>query len=138
MNEPVILQELGKVWGRDAIFLDKIDFIDTSTVRLLGEFNGSLCEKLVDKTWVPYELIFSGILEFKLIELDFFSAKDYTASFEKVVDSPRIKAFSQHSENFKVKEGHTHYIFHTYDDVIEVIASEFQLKLLESKTVSNS
>lgn len=129
MKEPVIIKELGKVWGRDSIYLDKIEFNGTHSVKLTGDFNGSLCENVKDSGWISYELTFSGLLEFRIVELDFFSSSDYTSSFEKVKNSDRINEFSKSLEHFKLKESHEHFIFHTYDDVIEVIASKFDIKL---------
>lgn len=133
MNEPIIIAELGKIWGRDAIYLDGIEFDGTHSVKLTGDFNGSLCANVENEKWISYELTFKGILEFKMTELDFFSDTEYTSSFEKVIDSDRINDFSKSSQNFKLKDSHQHYIFHTYDDVIEIIASEFELKLKPKK-----
>ena len=133
MNEPIIIKELGKVWGRDAIYLDKIEFDGTRSVKLIGDFNGSLCENVKDSKWISYELTFTGLLEFKMIELDFFSHSEYTSSFEKVIDSDRIKEFSKSSQSSKLKDLHKHYIFHTYDDVIEIIANGFEIKLEPKK-----
>ena len=133
MNEPIIISELGKIWGRDAIFLERIEFDGTHSVKLIGDFNGSLCENVENEKWISYELTFKGILEFKMTELDFFSDTEYTSSFEKVIDSDRINEFSKSSQNFKLKKSHEHYVFHTYDDVIEVIANEFELKLKSKK-----
>ncbi len=71
MNEPVITKELGKICGRDAIHLDQIKFEATHSVKLDGVFNGALCENIISQDWVPYELQFHGILEFKMTELGF-------------------------------------------------------------------
>lgn len=133
MNEPIIIKELGKIWGRDAIFLDRIEFEGTNAVKFTGDFNGSLCENVESEKCISFELTFKGILEFKITELDFFSHTEYTSSFEKVINSEIINEFSKSSQNFKLKDTHKHYIFHTYDDVIELIASEFELKLEPKK-----
>jgi len=132
MNEPIIIEELGKIWGRDAIYLDKIKFEGTRKVILFGTFNGSLCENIKDSKWVSYELTFTGLLEFRTIELDLFPDTEYTSSFERVIDSARIKKFSKRAQN-KLKDSHEHFIFHTYDDVIEVIANGFEIKLIPKK-----
>ena len=58
MNETVIIKELDKIWGRDAIYLDKIEFDGTHTVTLTGEMNGSLCENIKGSEWIAYELTF--------------------------------------------------------------------------------
>lgn len=129
MNEPIIIEELGKIYGRDAIFLNRIEFKGTHSVKLTGDLNGLLCENIKYEKWINYELTFKGVLEFKMVELDFYSDIEYTSSFEKNVHSDRINDFSKSSQNFKIKSSHKHYIFHTYDDVIEVIASDFELKL---------
>ena len=36
-----IITEVGKIWGRDAIFLDKVHVIDETTFELVGQF--SIC-----------------------------------------------------------------------------------------------
>jgi len=134
MNEPIIIEELGKIYGRDAIFLDGIEFSGTHSVNLTGDFNGSLCENVKNEKWISYELTFKGILEFKITELDFYNDKNYVSSFEKIIDSERISEFKKaYDGDIKVKDSHKHYIFHTYDDVIEIIASEFELKLKPKK-----
>lgn len=131
MKESVIIKELGKIYGRDAIYLDKIKFDGTHSVKLTGDFNGSLCENVKESSWIAYELTFSGVLEFRTLELDFYDNSDYTSSFERVIDSERINEYSESSQNFKLKNSHQHFIFHTYDDVIEVIANRFEIKLKE-------
>lgn len=88
---------------------------------------------LKKKKWILYELTFKEILEVKTIELDFFSHNEYTSSFEKVIDSDRINYFSKKSLSFKLNNSHEHYIFHTYDDILEIITSEFELKLKPKK-----
>lgn len=136
MNEPIIIEELGLIYGRDAIFLDKIEFEKTHSVKLTGEFNSSLCKNIKQKNdkYIPYEINFKGILEFKMVELDFYNDKNYVSSFEKVIDSKRITEFKKsYDGDIKVKDAHKHYIFHTYDNVIELIASEFELKLKPKK-----
>ncbi|TDQ27830.1 hypothetical protein [Tenacibaculum caenipelagi] len=138
MNEPIIIEELGLIYGRDAIFLDKIEFDETHSVKLIGEFNGSLCENVNNEKdkYIPYEISFKGILEFKMTEVDFYNDKNYISSFEKVIDSERISEFKNlYDGDIKVKDSHEHFIFHTYDDVIEIIACEFKLTL---KTLHNN
>ncbi|WP_196889875.1 hypothetical protein [Aureivirga sp. CE67] len=127
MKEPIIIKELGKIWGRDAIYLDKIEFEGTYLIKLIGEINGSLCEIPQKKEWIPYEIIFKGILEFKMTELDLYIDSEYTSSFEKVINSDLINSYKEISD--KLKETHNHYIFHTYDDVFQIIAEEYELKL---------
>ena len=109
------------------------EFNGTHSVKLIGDFNGSLCENVENEKWISYELTFKGILEFKMTELDFFSDTEYTSSFEKVIDSDKINGFAKSSQNFKLKDSHEHYIFQTYDDVIELVASDFELKLKPKK-----
>ncbi|MGB1040865.1 MAG: hypothetical protein ACPGVD_08335 [Flavobacteriales bacterium] len=129
MNKPIIVSELGKIWGRDAIFLDSIEFIETHTVKLKGEFNGALCEKIKENKFIPYEISFKELLEFRMVELDFFRDGKYTSSFEEIINSTRIKEFSENLEQTKLKANHKHFLFHTYDDIIQIIASSFELKL---------
>ena len=72
MNEPIRIDELGKIWGRDAIFLDKIEFDGTRSVKLIGDFNSSCCEKVENGKWIPYQLTFKEILEFKITAATLF------------------------------------------------------------------
>jgi len=134
IKEPIIYEELGLIYGRDAMYLDKIEFDRTRNVKLIGEFNSSLCEKTKshEDKYIPYELTFNGILEFKVIELDFYYCENHVSSFEQVINSDRINEFSKNSQGFKVKDSHKHYIIHTYDDVIELIASGFELKIYKN------
>ncbi len=119
MNKPIIIEELGLIYGRDAIFLDKIIFEDEhNNVKLIGEFSGALCENIKNKEWIKYEILFKNILEFRLIKLDFFDDSEYSSSFEKVLNSDKVKTDNQN-----------HYIFHTYDDVIELIATDFEINI---------
>ncbi len=109
MNEPVIIKELGLIYGRDAIFLDKIEFNGTHSVKLIGEFNSSLCENVKDNKdkYIPYEITFKEILEFKMIELDFYNCKNSVSSFEKVSESKRISEFRKsYHGGIKVKNTH--------------------------------
>ncbi len=119
MNKPVIIEKLGLIYGRDAIFLDEIFFDESfNNTKLKGDFSGSLCKNIKNKEWIKYEIIFKNILEFRIIKSDYFNDEEYTSSFEEVLNSEKIKSKNQH-----------HYIFHTYDDVIEIIATEFDIKI---------
>jgi len=129
-HEPIIVEELGKIWGRDAIFLDKIEFQGTRRVKIVGELNGALCEKVTHEKHISYEITFFNILEFKMIELDFYDSKSYSSSFEKVLNSVKLASYrKQELHSSKIKNSHEHYIFHTYDEIFEVIAEGFDLKL---------
>ena len=129
MKEPIIIEELGKIFGRDAIYLDAIEFLNIRTVKLRGDINGALCENITRHRWIAYELTFHDLLEFSLVKIDFFQDTGYTSSFERIIESEKIKRYSMSSQGHKVKKAHEQYLFHTYDDVIAVIASGFEIKL---------
>lgn len=111
---------IGTLFGRDAVYLDKFEYDLHSVLRLSGEFNGKLGSKPVDG-FIDYLLIFSGVLAFKVIELDSWDF-DSASSFDEVVDSGWCKALGG-----KITSAHKHYLFQTYDDVIEVVATKFTL-----------
>ena len=68
-----IKTEVGIVRGRDAIFLDSIEFdYPSNRIRFCGSFNPHLCSDIADSDEeVGFELMFFGLLALQMIELDF-------------------------------------------------------------------
>lgn len=127
-----VITEVGKIWGRDAIFLDKVNVINESTFELIGEFNAALCSNLKGCDDRKYSLTFKGAHLFKMTELD-FSEIEYTSSFDLVENSDQVSKMvhADKTEHIgKIDPSYKHYIFTTYDTVFEVICKEFVLKLL--------
>lgn len=124
--------EVGIIFGRDAIFLDEIDFdYSQNKVVLSGELNGSLCSKLHEKSEdIKYSLTYFGILSFQMIELDFADFRGQS-SFDLVQNSKWISEFRKRDSAGKVRPEHKHYFLQTYDEIFEIISLSFELKLLE-------
>ncbi len=79
-EKPVpVITKVGKIWGREAIILQKIDFIDETTVELKGYFIGHCCSELGEGKNFEYKIAFNGINLFKMIELD-YDESDYQSS----------------------------------------------------------
>ncbi len=117
MNEPIIIKELGLIYGRDAIHLDEVAFEKGfNNVKLIGVFDGVLCENIKKDEWIKYTIIFKDIIDFRIVKENYFDDSEYTSSFEKILKSEKNK-------------WKNHYIFHTYDDIFEIIASEFEIIL---------
>jgi hypothetical protein len=121
---------VGIISGRDAFFLDDISFdYQNSIIRLAGEINGHLCshnEKNLD--YIAYSLVFSGILGFRMIELD-FSGFPGTSSFDRVINSEWLYEMRRSDSAAKIKPEHEHYTLMTYDDVFDVVCSAYELTL---------
>ncbi len=117
---------IGILKGRDAIFLDKLEVdIQQGTLMLEGSFNGRLASKPVDD--VSYALAFSGVLAFKVVELDSW---DYNAvsSFDEVLNSEWLTQLGG-----KVDQSYKHYLIQTYDDVIDVVCRKFTLAIKDKE-----
>ena len=128
-----IITEVGEVYGRDAIFLHKVDVINESTFELTGDFNGTLCSNLKDGDDPKYRLTFKGVYLFKMIELD-FDEIEYKSSFDLIRNSRkilRLKAWDKENSIGKIDDTFNHYVFRTYDTVFEIIGKGFELKLEE-------
>ncbi|MCQ4088442.1 hypothetical protein [Saccharibacillus sp. JS10] len=122
---------LGDLIGRDCIFLDKINhnYIENN-VELIGEINGRLTQ--IDSVdWIKYSLKFKGVKYFNMVELDIsdkyinYDISNSTSFFE-ILDSDLIK-------HIQCKRGWSlrHFILQTYDDVFEVAANNYELKINE-------
>lgn len=124
-----VITSLGKIYGRDAIFLKSLEFINETTIKLRGNFNGDLCEKInEDKN---YEIVFQDIISFKMIEFD-FDTKPYKSSFVYIENSIELKKLIKiDKEEFinKINDSFKHYIFRAYDSSFEIIAKDFHLSL---------
>lgn len=121
-----VITDVGKIWGRDAIFLDKVNIINESTFELGGELN------VKDSDGRKYSLTFKGVHLFKMTELD-FSEIEYNSSFDLIENSEQIsKMVRADKANHigKIDLSYKHYVFTTYDTVFEVICKEFAFKLL--------
>jgi hypothetical protein len=124
---------IGQLNGRDAIFLDDISFdYSKHKVTFKGEFNCSLCSNyLGNKDFILYELIFQNVYDFKMTELDNYIEGDNIetkSSFGFVEDSPLIKGIIK-KVGKRLPMDSKHFILQTYDDVFDIVATDFELKI---------
>jgi hypothetical protein len=70
---------------------------------------------------------FEGILGFTMTELDFSSFG--ASSFDHVVNSAWIEEFAKNDHSAKLAATHEHFRIATYDDVIEVVCTSWNLKI---------
>ena len=131
VSEP-IETDVGIISGRDAIFLDALKYeISNHSVNFKGELNSNLCSK-ADKNSEnkKYRLEFRNVLYFEAIELDFFSPNpEYKSSFDEIDHSLKLQSMRTEDHSAKVTPAHKHYRLATYDDVFEIIASDYTLEI---------
>ncbi|MAU01874.1 MAG: hypothetical protein CL608_32455 [Anaerolineaceae bacterium] len=123
-----IKTEYGFLAGRDCIFLDDVSFLDgTHKLRLKGKINKNLVSDPPDTLdhFIPYELVFTGVLALKMIELDSWDFK-CASSFDEVLDSEWVASLGG-----KVTHEDKHIFIQTYDDVFEVVCSRYEFKFLK-------
>ncbi len=126
-----IITSVGKIWGRDAIFLDEVKIVNEITFEITGDFNGNLCENLEDDTSQKYHIIFNSVHLFKMTELD-YDEIEYESSFDEITNSEQLaKMIKMDNEMHigKIDKSYRHFVFRTYDSVFEIIGTGFELNL---------
>jgi len=112
---------VGKIEGRDAIFLDKILFNTETDLTLIGHFSADNNQE------INFEMNFEGVIFFLSIELD-FDKRGQLESLAVVQNSDRIKEFKAIDHSSKINDRHKHYYIRSYDTVFEIISDRFELK----------
>ena len=122
-NEP-ILTALGKLDGRNAIYLDDVrQSFSLNKLTFIGELNGKLCSNNVSGyRWYSYELTFDLIQAYDCRELE-LCKWNTDSSFDEIIDSELI------AELKLGEKGYRHYILSTYDYVYRIICKGFELKI---------
>lgn len=126
---------LGIANGRDAIYLDKVEFLNrTNTVVLTIDFNSALCSKPSRESieFDSYLLYFEGVLATSIIELDSWDWES-ESSFDEIEKSAWIKELGG-----KVTNEYRHFLVQTYDDVIEIVCRTFEFKPANTEQVNPS
>ena len=110
-----IRTKVGIISGRDAIYLDSYNYdIKQQSLTLRGELSGSLLEKKQDG-FVPYNLVFFGVTEHQITDLETFGYSKGRSSFDEITTSPPPEQ--------------RYFLVRTYDDVFEITASSFDLRI---------
>jgi hypothetical protein len=123
-----VITALGKIWGRDAIYLDRIS---VNPVVLEGHIVGGLCsENPSAADWIPYRMSFQGEQFVSVLAIDLHDPSGYESSVDEVVDSELIARLRRSDVNDHLsKQEYHHWVVSTYDDIIEVVAQSFELEL---------
>lgn len=122
-----VVTPLGNLDGRDCIYLDDYqDNKDEFTLTLEGEINGSLSEHKTSKKWVPYTLIFTGVIAWEKEYLDSSDRGLWASSFDQILASTWIKKLDENKAPFL-----HHYCIQTYDIIFHVACAGYELTLGE-------
>ncbi|MGM1045857.1 MAG: hypothetical protein ACQEXX_06900 [Bacillota bacterium] len=125
-----IKTELGEIHGRDAIFLDDIQFnYQKNEVKLIGEINGLLCTDSDADEFIGYELLFKKVYYFNMVELDvslqmFDNPYNESSSFGELFNTKTLRDI-KNARDLELKQ----YVIYTYDDVFVIACQEFELRL---------
>ncbi len=116
----------GKIFGRDAIFLDEIVFPNENQLILCGVLNtyGGQDEQ--------YKIKFKDTVHISMTTLDLAEAYEGGGSFCRVENSTLIKQLNQR-EGFPLEE-FIHFHFQTYDTVFAIVAEGYELNFYPLST----
>ena len=120
--------ELGFLYGRDCIYLDKTEY--GYSLVLYGGINGNLCSIPQTNRFISYKLTFQEALAVHITELDSMYDLDFWGAescFDEVNNSSWVKALKG-----KVTPNHKHFSLQTYDDVFEVVCKSYKFEVLTS------
>jgi len=119
-----IVTELGKLDGRDCIYLDSVkQCFSPNRLTFSGEINGDLCENNpFGHRWLVYELSFYQIQAFECRELEICNW-EIESSFDEIHDSKLLIELGLDEKSYK------HYILSTYDYVYSIVAKGYELKI---------
>lgn len=130
----VIDTEVGIITGRDAIYCHHVKVLSEAEFCITGELMGNNCSKTADNIEVKFSITFSGVLLFKMLELDFDNIK-YESCFDSIEDSEilaNLRARDKAAHIGKIDRGydaqgkfsyavfHQHFVFRTYDSVLKL------------------
>ena len=93
-----LITKLGKIEGRDAIYLDRIIFNSETDLTLTGDFN-------VNEKDHKFKMNFKGITFLSIIELD-FDKREQMESLATIKDSEKIKEFKSLDHSSKINDKH--------------------------------
>ena len=117
-------EQLGKLWGRDCIFLDLFSQ-ENNTLTLKGEIE-RYEDTLVD---YKYTLIFKSVIAYFTCELDTYEHIDnsYVSSFNIVKNSEWLSSLPVRSDIDRLDL--KHFQVFTYDYVLNIIAKSYDFKV---------
>jgi hypothetical protein len=115
---------VGRLSGRDCIYLDEISFADAhaNTLVLKGELNGNLCSNAAVGSTFSYVATFDGVMALEMLELDSWR-RSGESSFDEVQDSDWVSKLGG-----KVTSEHRQFQLQTYDLVFNIVCSGFNFE----------
>jgi hypothetical protein len=129
-----VFTEAGLIWGRDAIYLDRENYINENTLILEGDLNRDLCSEFSNKSlikFIPYKISFSNVLYYENIPEDLYDG-NIESSFD-IVENENIIAELKNQDKksyfSKITKNHKMYFFRTYDEIFQIIATDFELEI---------
>lgn len=135
MNEKTVSIEndkLGKLNGRDCIYIETVTQDDMDSLIFKGEINGFLAEKIKTDRFLPYQLTFHRVVTYFVCELDTYENIDNSAHLD--YSCFNIVENSQWLESLPLREDfdrslYKHYQVFTYDFVYNIIAVNFDFSV---------
>lgn len=131
----------GLLQGRDCIYLDTVRQNALNDLIFKGTLNGALV-KQADNTrqWLPYQLIFHGVLVYFSCELDTYqnlAGKDFLdgSCFDLIRESKWLRTLPV--RNDYDKNDYHHYRLLTYDVVYDIIAQSYVLDIIGCEASEN-
>ena len=124
--------KLGRLNGRDCIYIDMVTQDDMDNLIFKGEINGWLAEKIRKDIFIPYTLTFKRIIAYFSCKLDTYENIDNSAHldyscFNIVNGSKWLESLPVRSDFDK--SIYKHYQVFTYDFVYNIIAVDFDFKI---------
>lgn len=133
MNEkivPIEHEKLGKLNGRDCIYIDRVSQDDMDNLIFKGEINGHLAEKIKADRVIPYKLTFHRVISYFVCELDTYENIDNSAHLDyscfNIVENSRWLDGLPVRKDFD-KSIYKHYQVFTYDFVYNIVAVDFNI-----------
>lgn len=131
INENIIFvkhKKIGRLNGRDCIYIDTVTQDDMDNLIFKGEINGGLAEKIKTEKFIPYKLTFNRVITYFVCELDTYENIDNSAHLDyscfNIVENSKWLESLPVRKDFD-KSIYKHYQVFTYDFVYNIIAVDF-------------
>ncbi len=122
-----INEEIGLIKGRDGIYLDTVTFENEDLV-LIGDINCALCSKKQNARWLKYKMNFKRVKIFNMNEIELFPFEiSHLRNESNIVLNKDSNPLKGKYVNFN------HLFITTYDFNLEILCSNFEVVILESR-----
>jgi hypothetical protein len=137
MKYKSVITKHGSPSGRNAIYLDKIDYdYENQSVSFIGQFDAKMSKGYEGNSeWIDYKIIFKRVIHFIMTEIDHYEPEkllEMRSSIEEDVDSGLITSLKENDHSKKVRSEHKHFIFSSYDDIFDIVATEIDVESADS------